>query len=147
MVLYRHTQIGKVLLAGLMTVLLVSLSVSMADFHPIAIVFVAFLVILTLLFHSLTVEVGPEELTVRFGIGLIRKRIPLQTIESAKEVRNRWYYGYGIRLTPHGWLWNVSGLEAVELTLSQGKRFRIGTDEPRELLRALASIGRVTIAD
>ncbi len=51
---------------------------------------------------------------------------------------NRWYYGWGIRLTPQGWLWNVAGLDAVELTFSNGKKFRIGTDEPGKLLEALS---------
>ncbi len=55
---------------------------------------------------------------------------------------NRWYYGWGIRLTPHGRLYNLSGLEAVEVQLNTGKKFRIGTDEPDALVRALrAAIG------
>jgi hypothetical protein len=29
--------------------------------------------------------------------------------------------------------WNVSGLDAVELTLVSDRRFRIGTDEPEQL--------------
>jgi hypothetical protein len=36
------------------------------------------------------------------------------------------------------WVWNVSGLDAVELTLRSGRRFRIGTDEPEELAKAIA---------
>ena len=35
------------------------------------------------------------------------------------------------------WLWNVSGLQAVELVLNNGKRFRIGTDEPENLVNAI----------
>jgi len=36
------------------------------------------------------------------------------------------------------WLvWNISGLDAVELTYCDGKKFRIGTDEPEALLEAL----------
>jgi hypothetical protein len=34
-------------------------------------------------------------------------------------------------------LWNVSGLDAIELTFATGKRFRIGTDEPGKLLEAI----------
>jgi hypothetical protein len=36
-------------------------------------------------------------------------------------------------------LWNVSGFDAVELVLDDGRRFRIGTDEP---LALAAAIGR-----
>jgi hypothetical protein len=35
------------------------------------------------------------------------------------------------------WLWNVSGYQAVELTLNNGKRFRLGSDEPEALVNAL----------
>jgi hypothetical protein len=52
-------------------------------------------------------------------------------------VRNKWWYGWGIRLTPHGWLFNVGGLDAVELELASGRKFRIGTDEPQGLLNAI----------
>ncbi|MDY7014940.1 MAG: hypothetical protein SVX43_15355 [Cyanobacteriota bacterium] len=55
----------------------------------------------------------------------------------AVAVKNPWYYGWGIRLTPRGWLFNVSGLDAVEISLNSGRHFRIGTDRPRELERAI----------
>jgi hypothetical protein len=61
----------------------------------------------------------------------------VQEIRDARAVRNRWFYGWGIRLTPHGWMFNVSGLDAVELDLPNGRRFRNGTDEPERLLAAI----------
>ena len=45
------------------------------------------------------------------------------------------------RRTQLGWMFNVSGLDAVELSLASGARFRIGTDRPGEVMVAL---GRVT---
>ncbi len=89
------------------------------------------------LFASLTVEIDAEHLRIRFGIGLIRKRFPLDQIDTCRSVKNSWLYGWGIRLTPHGWLYNVSGLEAVELKMKSGKTYRIGTDEPAALTAAL----------
>ena len=73
----------------------------------------------------------------RFGIGLIRKRIPLAEIVEVRPVRNSWLYGWGIHRTPHGWLYNVSGWEAVEITLTSGKHLRLGTDEPQRLMQVL----------
>ncbi len=35
-------------------------------------------------------------------------------------------------------LWNVSGFDAVELDLPGGRRFRVGTDEPTELVAAIS---------
>ena len=44
--------------------------------------------------------------------------------------------------TPHGWLYNVSGYEAVEIALASGKRLRLGTDEPHRLAQALRAAMR-----
>ena len=89
------------------------------------------------LFYALTVEIDATHLSFRFGIGLIRKRVPLAEIVEAQPVRNTWMHGWGIHRTPHGWLYNVSGREAVEIALASGKRFRLGTDEPRRLAQIL----------
>ena len=88
-------------------------------------------------FDSLTVNVSPTYISLKFGIGIIRKRFAIVDVQDASIVRNHWYYGWGIRLTPHGWLYNVSGLDAVEIQLRNGRKFRIGTDEPVELLAAV----------
>lgn len=55
-------------------------------------------------------------------------------------MRNKWWYGWGIRLTPHGWLYNVSGLDAVELHLTGGRKVRLGTAEPAQLSRAINEV-------
>lgn len=74
---------------------------------------------------------------IRFGIGLIKKRFDLKDIIKAYTVRNHWYYGWGIRIIPRGWLFNVSGLDAIEIVMSSGKRYRIGTDQPDELSQTI----------
>jgi hypothetical protein len=89
-------------------------------------------------FSSLTVEVFPEELTWYFGPGFWRKSIQRREIASATPVRNKWWWGWGIHLTPRGWLYNVSGLEAVEIALRNGKTIRIGSDEATALAQALS---------
>lgn len=98
------------------------------------------LVVCLFLFHSLTVNVSRDCIMLRFGIGLIRKRFAVTDVRNAVIVRNRWYYGWGVRLTPHGWLYNVSGLDAVEIEFRNGRRYRIGTDEPAELLAAIKTV-------
>jgi uncharacterized protein (DUF58 family) len=90
-----------------------------------------------LMFHSLTVEVIRGSLRIRFGVGLIRRQFRVKDIESAKVVRNRWWYGWGIRITPHGWLFSVSGLDAVQIKLRNGRQYRIGTDQPDALAAAI----------
>ena len=96
------------------------------------------LLFMTWLFGSLTVEVDEEELRHWFGPGFWKKSYQLLDIESAKVVRNSWFWGWGIRLTPHGWLYNVSGFDAVQIQLRSGRTFRIGTDDPQGLFEAIS---------
>ncbi len=107
--------------------------------NPFLLIILAALAVSLLLFSILTVKVDGEEVSVRFGVGLIRKRFPLSEIESHSAVRNPWYYGWGLRRTPIGWLYNVSGLEAVEITLKDGRKVRIGTDDPAGLEAAIGA--------
>ncbi len=89
------------------------------------------------MFSTLTVSVDERELQIRYGIGIFRKRFPVEDLNECEVVRNPWWYGWGIRLTPRGWLYNVSGLDAVEILRKDGKTFRVGTDEPEHLKAAL----------
>jgi hypothetical protein len=102
-----------------------------------------FFYLILLLFHSLTVEVDDWSIRLRFGVGMIRRTIPLEKVVLCQTIRNHWFLGWGIRYVFNGWMWNVSGFDAVELTYTNGRHFRIGTDEPRALEaainRALAS--------
>jgi len=102
----------------------------------IVIVFILIGLLLTQ-FNSLTVIIREDNLEVRFGPGLIKKKFELQDIKSCRAVRNSWYNGWGIRMIPHGWLYNVSGFGAVEIELTNGRRYRIGTDVPKELENAI----------
>ena len=136
--MYRHTQVGTLMLAlfGAAELgLLVLLMYKAPD--PALKISLGLMPLLALLFGWLTVEVDGSRLRWSFGAGLIRKSRELIEIENAEAVRNSWIWGWGIRLTPHGWLYNVSGFDAVEVTLTGGKKFRIGTDDPQGLLRAI----------
>jgi len=145
MTLYQHTQYlsGKTLFFVAAVLLVVAAAVFTQGVPAFALwIFVGILLLVTQ-FAMLTVEIDRNELRIRFGIGLIRKRIALEDVAAVGVVTYPWFYGYGIRLTPHGWMYNVSGNEAVELVFHNGKRFRIGSDEPEALIRALpASIAR-----
>jgi len=96
------------------------------------------LVVILYLFGSLTVTVDPQDVRFWFGPGLIRKRFEVNRILEAKPVRNPWWFGWGIRAIPGGWLYNVSGLDAVELLMGDGRKVRIGADEPDRLTAAIA---------
>ncbi len=135
---YRHTQIGYIIIAALVLVLLlITVVMALSVFSWIAFAGVCVLVICLLSFSFLTVMIQDNTLNVRFGPGIISKKFYLKDIQSCQVVKNRWFYGWGIHLTPHGWLYNVSGLSAVEIRLRSGKTYRIGTDVPSELEQAI----------
>ncbi len=95
------------------------------------------LIAIGLVAARLTVTVDDVSVTATFGWGWPRRRIDRDEIEAAVHVRNSWWTGWGLRRVPRGWMFNNAGREAVELALSSGKVFRIGTDQPAELLAAL----------
>lgn len=137
---YRHVQSGRIPLLVTATVAAVVLALAALDGLPASIVLVALAAmgIVLWLFHALAVEVDAEAVGLAFGPGLFRKRIGLAAIRGVRVVRNPWWSGWGIRIMPGRWtMWNVAGFDAVELDLDGGRRFRIGTDEPHALARAI----------
>jgi len=95
--------------------------------------------IVLVLCHSLTVRVSRSEIALSFGVGLIRKQFPIGDISGVSIVQNRWYNGFGIRKIRGGWLYNVSGFDAIEIQLKNERKYRIGTNQPKELLAAVES--------
>jgi len=135
---YEHTQVGYLVITAMAAVMvLIGVVLANAGINWIAIAVLIIIAVALVLFSTLTVVIWEDELVVWFGPGPICKRVRLHDIESCRVVKNHWYYGWGIRLTPHGILYNVSGFYAVELRLRTGKKFRIGTDVPQELDAAI----------
>lgn len=135
---YHHTQAGTLMrvLFGLIGAG-IFIAAGLAGEWAIAAGFAALMTTVLLLFHDLHVDVEAERIRLRFGIGLLRKSVPLADVKACRRVRNNPLYGWGIRYIGRGWLYNVSGLDAVELDLASGKRLRIGTDDPEGLEQAI----------
>ena len=135
---YKHTQVGYLLLTLYsIVVLFLGYFNIMTNFHPLPLICLIIILIILGTFARLTVTVDDQMIKIRFGLGIIRKTFPLKEIETYRVVKNPWYYGWGIRFTPRGWLFNVSGFSAIELQMKNGKRYRIGTDDPDNLAEAL----------
>jgi hypothetical protein len=135
---YRHTQRGTLILTVCLSIGIFGVVIwwITGDWRP-----AAFMVLIDgvvgLLFSSLTVEVGDTELRWHFGPGLLNYRLPLDEISNVAVVRNEWWNGWGIRIARGFRLYNVSGLDAVELRLKSNDVRRIGTDDPQGLAAAL----------
>jgi hypothetical protein len=141
---YKHTQIGYVTGGVSLAALPLIYYASMAEDGELGVFGHSMLGgfgVLAVLFSSLTVKVTDQELVFYFGPGFWERRFALDDIVSVEAVRTSPLYGWGIRYTPHGWLYNVSGLRAVEVTVRGEEQLRIGTDEP-EALKAALNRGR-----
>jgi hypothetical protein len=97
-------------------------------------------------FDGLTIRVNADEITWHFGhFGWPRGRARLSDIDVASITRTTFWEGWVIRLTRRGWLYNVSGYDAVLIRRHNGKSFLLGTDEPRRLKAAIdAGLQRVS---
>jgi hypothetical protein len=137
--MYKHRQIGWLLIAIFLPVVL-GLAIWLM-FYPLpqAGILGIFLLIVLWLFSTLTVEADNQKISFYFSIGLFGKKIKYSDIQSIQKVRNPWYLGWGIHWFGKGWLYNVSGFDAIELILRSGNAIRIGTDEPDKLYNWLST--------
>ena len=150
MVNYHHRQTGWVMLLAIGAAALVQVilfgalaSVLPAMAFLVAVAVVAVIGLIAWIGSSLTVDVTDSEVVWYFGPGLWQHRIARADIATSAPVRNKWWYGYGMRYFGRGsWLYNVSGLDAVEIRLKDGRWRRIGTDDPQDLAAALQGKGR-----
>lgn len=132
-----YTQIAKTPI--LITLAIINLFFIFVNFSNILninqlILFVVILVLTMMNFYKLSITVTDEKIDLRFGIGIIKKTIPMESVLNVHVVKNSWLMGWGIRLLLNGWMWNADGLQAVELTFKNKKSvFRIGCKNSSEL--------------
>src|SRR3984957_15984536 len=142
---YRHTQRGTWIVVSCLVFVVLDFAIAWRTGQWLPVAVLVLLIAVAILFSSLTVEVSDNELRWYFGPGLWTYRLALGDIETVAVVRNHWWNGFGIRMRPGFRLYNVSGLDAVELRLRSSDVRRIGTDDPQGLAGALkARAGGVT---
>ena len=149
MTTYKHTQISY-----LMLVITLAVSVFFAWAHITALAeppsynsgpnllvtsVMALILFILASFTTLTTSIDENYFRIKFGYGIFAKMFPLKEIASVQAVKNRWYYGWGIRVWfwPHMWIFNISGFDAVEIIMRNGKIYRVGTDTSGELEAAI----------
>ena len=142
--LYEHTQAGwpiriAFVAASVMLIVLAAMpELSQEPAPPLALLAgAAVSAVMGWTWGALTVRVQGEDLHVRFGLGWPRKTVPLAEIAAVEVTRTTFIEGWGLRRTRRGWLYNVSGFDAVLLRLTNGRTLMVGTDEPRRLKTAI----------
>lgn len=145
MTTYKHTQIGYLMLLVILALLVffawvyitASAEPKSFDSGPNFAVTTIMALILFILasFTTLTTSIDEKCFRIKFGYGIFARKFPLSQIASVQSVKNHWYYGWGVKvwLRPYIWIYNVSGFDAVEIIMKNGKIYRIGTDNPSEL--------------
>jgi len=141
---YKHTQTGYLTIFVTIAVVFLFAFIWYQAQEPFVLIFMVAILLILSSFTSLTVTIDSRHVRVKFGWGIYSKSFNIADIESVKRVRNHWYYGWGIRLWlwPTTWIYNVSGFDAVEIRTKKGGIYRIGTDEPEKLHRALSAAAR-----
>lgn len=92
------------------------------------------LLICLLIFYKISIYINETYISFKLGIGLVSKKYLIADIKSCKPVKNEPLFGIGIKIIPNGMLYNVSGLQAIELTFKNRKsKIRIGTNQPEEI--------------
>lgn len=91
--------------------------------------------VLALSARQLTVSDEYDRLLISFGpLPLFRRRILYASITSVERSRTTLAEGWGIHLSPGGgWVWNLWGFDCVDVYFEEGRRLRIGTDDPEGL--------------
>ncbi len=143
---YTERQIGWTLIVSVLgiLVLLLIFYINQWGNNPISysgILIISLLfIICLLLFFQMRTSVDNEKIRISYGIGLIKKTIDIHNIERVEIVRNKWYYGLGIRIIKNGWLYNIHGLNAIELKMKNSKSIiRIGTVDNKKLKKEIES--------
>lgn len=146
---YKHTQISYLMIFVTLAVLILFVWIQITaraeppsvDSGTNLLVTSVMVLILFILasFATLTTSIAEKYLKIKFGYGIFRKKFLLGEIASVKTVKNHWYYGWGIRVWfwPYMWIYNVSGFNAVEIIMKNGKIYRIGTDDQSKLETAI----------
>lgn len=142
--LYEHTQAGWPTRVALLAVAMIFVGSTMlagpgevetAD--AVMLAGAAAALVIGWFWSSLTVRIADGALRLQFGLGVPRRTIRLSDIESLEVTRTRFWDGWGVRRTRRGWLYNVSGFDALLVRRKDGSTLLVGTDEPRKLKAAL----------
>jgi hypothetical protein len=143
----KYTQFGTVSVAILLPLFLLFavllIQAALANTPELIVLgMVAFTFFLCLLtFYQLTITFDNTHVSFKLGIGFVSKSYAIADLSSCTPVTNSAFYGIGIRMLPGGWLYNVSGLKAIELRFKhKASVVRIGTNKPDEISQFIQSL-------
>jgi hypothetical protein len=149
-VVYRHRQVGRWMLLGIVLVALAGMlrfwQAPPGHWSPLQSVWIPIAVTMpiALVFCALEVRIDDRTLHWRFGwLGWPRWTLDLDDIARIEAVRTTWFEGWGLRKTRQGMLYNTEGFDALRIVRRDGSALRIGSDDvPRLAARLQAQLDR-----
>lgn len=140
---HRQTAVFMRVSFALAAAVLLALYAAQPTEQRVLLIVAPLLLLVFLAFDGLTIRIVGGELRWAFGVfGFPRGRLALAHVAAATATRTTFWEGWGIRYTRRGWLFNVSGFDAVLIRKTDGKTFLLGIDEPRKLVAAIESAKR-----
>lgn len=136
---YRHSQPGYLSIVMSCFLFAVCAVVYFSGIHILGILLGVLTLFLLILMYKLTIEIKGRVLKFWFGPGLFWKTIPLEQIAYCEPFKGV-FGGWGFRYIFDGWLYNVSGFQAVTIVLKSGKKIHIGTDDLQLLIAEINSV-------
>lgn len=105
----------------------------------------ALMLICLLTFYRIVIEVTENQISFKLGIGLFKKTYQINDLTSCTPVRCSLLNGFGIRRIANGWLYNISGLDAIELRFEDKRNIiQIGTNKSDEIASLVSSLIKQT---
>jgi hypothetical protein len=138
--MYQHTQFSWVIMGILAWVAsFLILATVLLGYNVVVVFFSGVIALLVVAFYGLTIKVdaNKRELSWWFGPGVAKKTLNFDDIVEVKGVTNSLRHGVGIRITHDGWVYAASGFSAIEVSLPDGTKYRLGTNDQNNLLKAL----------
>ncbi len=142
-IIYKESQNFTILIVLSLILLVVFAIAGLFNFGPFGIGFALFWLAILLFFYKLEIIITPEKSYLKFGVGLIKRTIATSDlkVEDAKTIDVPWYWGMGIRLTPHGLLYNTKPGEALLIpTHSGGSKLFASTAHSEQIIEAIKQV-------
>ena len=118
---YERKQLSRLFfpIVGILAVIYIFPLSRVVAYSPLlSLILLGIIIAIFLSFGWMTVIIDTDYLRVTFGLGIFRKKWKLSDVASVEIVRNKWWWGWGIRFYGKGWLYNIAGLDAVEIALN-----------------------------
>ena len=139
---YFSILIVLLLLASLTLIILNVLNIGTKPIPTLYGIFIQlFFWLIIVLFYRLSMTITKDYIFLKFGIGLIKKRIKIPDIDRNKIERYYipWYYGMGIRLLKNGVIFNTSFGKSIKLIV-KNKTLIIGTKNYSEIKKIITEL-------